>query len=336
MHHNKVIKLEPTRLEIDEIWGYVYGKTRNRAKFSKEAPRFAGDYFTWTALDPDSKLLVSYYVSRRTLKHAHWFLADVRYRVRGAPLITSDALPQYKRAVAHVFPDSFHVVIHKVLKSVWDRETGDRQVKVISFTKTCSKPNAPFDFATTSYNERHNGTIRNFLSRFTRLSYCFSKDVDNHFYAHAIYAAYYNFVKDHRSLGYSTPAMVAGVTTKQWTFDDLLDEVDAFWAKAEPAPATKPVQVVDGQTLVPLAQGVASPTHGFFVCNDTIANKAKVHAGSCRNCQYGIGRGGSGKTNRWYAFTTQADAQSAADDLAPDHASVCSICVRGFYRIRRR
>lgn len=335
LHHTKVLRLEPTRLEIDEVWAYVYGKNRNRKRFSQKAPEFAGDYFTWTALDPDTKLLVSYYVSRRTIRDALWFLSDVRYRVRGEPLITTDALALYERAVRYVFPHSFHVILHKTFKSFWNRETGERTTKVVSIKKTCSKPGAPFHLATTSYNERHNATVRNFMSRFTRQGYTFSKDLDNHFHAHAIYAAYYNFVKDHRSLGSLTPAMMAKVATAPWTFEDLLSEVDSFWTKAEPIPPTAPVAVADGHSLTPLPPGTASPTHSYFVCNDTVANKAKVHAGSCRNCRHGLGRGGSGKTNQWYAFSTQADAQAAADELAPDDSSVCAMCVRGFYRLRR-
>lgn len=338
LHDELVRGLVCKRLELDEVWAFVYGKSRNKKRFSDKAPRWAGDYFTWTALDPDTKLLVSWHVSKRRWREALRFLFDLRSRVVGRVLITTDALPVYKRAIAFTFgADADHVRIEKVLRSRWNRETGDRQVIVVSITKKLEKGDETVDLgpASTSHNERHNGTIRNFISRFHRYTYGFSKKLDNHIYAHAIYSAYYNFVKKHRSLGELTPAIQAQITKKIWTFDDLLDYVDAYWVRrAEGQPSL--ASTLDHEQFVPLQPGVGDATAAFFVCHDTAKDTAKVHAGPCRNCRFGIGRGGGGLTSTWYAFGDQTRAEAAAEKLAPEDHSVCAICITREYRKRSR
>jgi hypothetical protein len=187
--------------------------------------------------------------------------------------------------------------------------------------------------ASTSRNERHNGTVRNFISRFQRFTYGFSKDLDNHRFAHAIYAFWYNFRKQHRSLRYDTPAMRAGIADHIWTWDEILDEVDRYWADVNGVPQPEP-PVLDGTILTPMEPGTRELDSEFFVCHDTVGNTAKVHAGYCRNCRYGLGRGGSGKVNRWYHFHDRSTAEAAAALLAPDDHSVCSICIKRQYRTR--
>lgn len=336
VHESRVVRLRSTRIEVDEIWSYVYGKDRNRHRFDPKAPSWAGDYFTWTALDPDSKLLIALHVSKRTRQDCLTFLSDVRNRVSGAPLITTDSYPAYKRAVAEVFgSDVKHVRLKKEFKSVWDRETGDRQVRVTLMEKVPQRSNISerdIALASTSHNERHNASIRNYVSRFQRQTYGFSKTVENHRHSQDIYAAYYNFVKEHRSLGSETPAMRAGVADRLWSFNDLIAEVSTYWAKqVEPLPDQGHCAANELQALPPRE---AAEHLSYFVCYDTLGQTAKVHAGSCCNCRHGLGRGGSGATNRWYGFDDVDGARRAAAALAPGDDTDCAICIRKSYRTR--
>ena len=115
--HDRLVRgFRCKRVEVDELWSYVYGKDRNRATWVAGAPEWAGDYFTWTAIDPDTKLFITRYTSKRTLKDARTVMFDLRSRLIGRVLITTDALRLYKRAIAFTFgDDADHVVIEKVL-----------------------------------------------------------------------------------------------------------------------------------------------------------------------------------------------------------------------------
>ena len=85
-------------------------------------------------------------------------------------------------------------------------------------------------YASTSFMERWNLTLRMQNRRFTRLTNGFSKKLENHCYMLAITMVYYNFCRKHRSLGGKTPAMSAGITSYVWTVSDLLS-LD-MWANA--------------------------------------------------------------------------------------------------------
>src|SRR5712671_3713953 len=79
----------------------------------------------------------------------------------------------------------------------------------------------------TSYTERHNLTIRMSMRRFTRLTNAFSKKIDNHCHALALYFVWYNFVRIHKTLKVS-PAMAAGVTDRLWDMTDIVRLTDDY------------------------------------------------------------------------------------------------------------
>ncbi|HEY3815369.1 MAG TPA: hypothetical protein VGL66_19280 [Caulobacteraceae bacterium] len=334
-HDRLVTGLSVERIEADEVWSFVYGKSRNRKRFKPGAPKGAGDIFTWTALDPDSKLIAAWHVSPRTRTNALRFMTDLRSRLVSKVMITTDALSLYKNAIANAFgSDADHVIIHKVLKSRWDRETGDKHVVVVEMTKEVQH-GALVDVsaASTSHNERHNGTMRNAIGRLQRYSYGFSKKRESHVWAQAIYFFWYNFRKAHRSLRHTTPAMEAGIADRVWEWDDFLDETDRYWRELEER-TPPPTPTLNGIALVPIDRDVARPDCEFFVCEDTKVGKAKVHMGHCRNCRWGLGRGGKGVFNKWYAFPDRVTAEAAAAVLAPDGNGTCSMCIKRKYRTR--
>jgi hypothetical protein len=77
----------------------------------------------------------------------------------------------------------------------------------------------------TSFAERANLSIRMGNRRMTRLTNAFSKKIENHVYAMAIYFMHYNFVRIHHSLRV-TPAMEAGVTSKLWSLTDMVRVIE--------------------------------------------------------------------------------------------------------------
>lgn len=336
--HDRLVRgLAPKRLELDEIWSYVYAK-RERNISHKEGhrapPPDRGEYYTWTALDPDSKLLISWAVGSRGAKTGGMFMADLYIRITGNPLITTDGHLVYPALIKKIFGTTAdHVAIEKDIESWWNPETGERGSRVKSMEKVL-KTRSPVDLslASTSLVERLNGSIRNHNSRFTRQTYKFSKRLQNHVHSQAIFTMYYNFTRKHHGLKgpyrHHTPAMMAGLTDKIWSYDDLLDEVDRYWEHKAFRPA---LQAVPPRPYVPLAAGESSSLP-YFVMYSPIKREAKVHKGTCGNCRQGVGRKANrAGSNQWYAFETERAARRCAETLAPIEHSVCSLCVTGHY-----
>ncbi len=81
----------------------------------------------------------------------------------------------------------------------------------------------------TSYAERQNLNMRMHMRRFTRLTNAFSKKVENHALAVALFTTYYNFVRIHKTLRV-TPAMASGVTEKLWEIGDVVKVLEDWEA----------------------------------------------------------------------------------------------------------
>lgn len=343
VHDREVRGLNLTkRIEADEIWSYCYAKQymAGQCKFPKNfKPKHVGDAWSWVAIDPDSKLLVSVRIGTRDVTTGREFFRDLRNRIPGPVVIATDSFSVYPRIIDDAFgSNAKHVILKKQMKGGWDRETGDSFVTVYGIKKYSLKADADEILkASTSYVERHNGTIRNYISRFNRRTYRFSKKFENHCHAQAIYVAYYNFVKAHAGLGKAecslTPAMKAGVTNRVWTYDDLLDEIETYWlGRAEP----KVKQITSTQAYTPLSEGEES-NKPHFVMFDPVKPEAKLHLSTCRNCQRGRGRRpGVQKRTVWYAFDTKEEALECARTLARFDYSECAICLVGKYRTRQQ
>jgi IS1 family transposase len=190
-----------------------------------------GDIYLFTALDTDPKLVVSFAVGKRTSEVTETFIADLESRLFRAPDTTGDNRPQlstdgwlpYLPAIARSFRGTAR---HGVLiKKYVNAETGRYSPPGLKGTERIDI-NGIRDLGTicTSHVERLNGSIRQFMKRFTRLTYAFSKKLENLAAATAIHVAAYNFVRIHRTLG-CTPAMAAGVIGELWSMEELFDAV---------------------------------------------------------------------------------------------------------------
>lgn len=223
-------ELPCTRVQVDEIWSFVYAKEKN-VETAKAAPEGAGDVWTWTALCADTKLLLSWLVGERDEEYATVFMHDVKSRLLNRAQLTSDGLALYPGAVDKVF--GADVDYAQIVKIYGEAPEGDRRFNVCTGAmKRTVTGNPEKEQISTSFVERQNLTMRMHMRRFTRLTNGFSKKVENHMHAVALHAMYYNFVKEQRGIR-MTPAMKAGVTDTLWTIDHIVRIVELYDVKPE-------------------------------------------------------------------------------------------------------
>ena len=225
-HDEHVRGVKSKRLQLDEIWQFVYCKSKN-VETATKAPAGAGDTWTWTGIDADSKLVVSWLMGARDGRSAYEFCMDLRDRVEGRPQITSDGLASYEGALEDAFgADMDYAQLIKIYGA--EREGAARYSPADckgTFTKTVQGEPDP-DHINTSYVERHNLTMRMSMRRFTRLTNAFGKKLAHQFYALALYFVFYNFCRIHKSLRMS-PAMAAGITDTLRDAEWIVGLIDA-------------------------------------------------------------------------------------------------------------
>ncbi len=218
-HDEHVRGLTSKRIQCDEIWSFCYAKARNLPK-AKSAPDGAGSVWTWTALDADSKLIVSWLVGGRDAIYAKEFMLDVADRLTSRVQLTTDGHLPYLEAVEGAF--GVDIDYAQLVKLYGSSKNKPKRVDCIGVKteKLVGKPDE--DHINTAYVERQNFTMRMHMRRYARMTNAFSKKIDNHCYALALYFMYYNFVKIHSSLK-CTPAMASGVTDKLWEMEDIVN-----------------------------------------------------------------------------------------------------------------
>jgi len=216
------------RVQCDEIWSFCYAKEKNVPKEFKGSHGF-GDVWTWTALCADSKLIASWKVGSRDAETARDFIDDLSSRLKNRIQLTSDGHKVYADAVDRAFGSN---VDFAMLVKLYGNEGSSKEAAKKYSPAECTgsikqsiQGNPDDKYISTSYVERANLTMRMSMRRFTRLTNAFSKKVENHCHALALYFMWYNFVRIHKSLK-STPAMEAGVTDKLWSMEDIVNLID--------------------------------------------------------------------------------------------------------------
>jgi len=217
----KLVNLPCTRLELDEIWGFV-GKKEKHVK--PEDGNAVGSVWTFCAIDADTKLVPAFRVGDRDAATANAFLQDVAERMTGRVQISTDGLRAYEEAIERSFGGNADY--GQIIKTYGHESTeGQRrysQPEFVSAEKKIVAGRPDVDLISTSYIERLNATTRLHMRRLTRLTLAFSKKRENFEAAVALHFAYYNFVKRHNTLR-CTPAMAAGVTGSFWSVGDLVE-----------------------------------------------------------------------------------------------------------------
>lgn len=221
-HDEHVRNLSSKRVECDEIWSFV-GK-KDKELLPEEEDKFGvGSVWTWTAIDAESKLAVSWLVGARDAESANQFMLDVADRLSNRIQLSTDAHKPYLKAVAGAFGNDVDFAqLVKIYGNAPGANTRYSPAECTGIKKIKVTGSPAKEFVSTSYVERQNLTMRMSMRRFTRLTNAFSKNVQHHIASVALHFTYYNFVRIHQTLRCS-PAMEAGLTSHLWDVGDLVD-----------------------------------------------------------------------------------------------------------------
>ena len=225
-HDEAVRNVTASRVQCDEIWAFVYAKEKN-VKRAKAAPKDAGDVWTWTALDADSKMILSYEVGDRSGATALEFMDDLRSRLANRVQLTTDGHRAYLEAVEGAFGDDVDFAqLVKLYGDAPEREKRYSPAECVGTRKRRITGKPVRADVSTSYVERQNLTMRMGMRRYTRLTNAFSKKLENHLHMLSLYFVHYNFVRIHKSLR-CTPAMAAGVSDTLRDMEWIVGLIDA-------------------------------------------------------------------------------------------------------------
>jgi IS1 family transposase len=215
-------KLPCRRVQCDEIWSFIAAKAKNVTPELRKKNPYAGDAWTWVAIDADTKLVCSFAVGGRDAGMAHEFISDLASRLRYRVQLTTDGHKPYLQAVEDAFGSQVdYAMLVKLYGQPSDDERRYSPAKCIgAICQTVTGDPSPKHIST-SYVERQNLTVRMSNRRFTRLTNAFSKKIDNHMASLALHYMHYNFCRVHQSLRI-TPAMEAGLTEHVWSIAELV------------------------------------------------------------------------------------------------------------------
>lgn len=209
------------RVQCDEVWSFVGAKQRN-VPADRQGETGIGDVWTWTAIDADSKLILSWLVGDRDKDAATLFVKDLASRLANRIQLTTDGYRIYLEAVHKGFdvPVDYGMLVKHYSEGQQGPERKYSPSKFVSAErrKVMGKPDEAH--ISTSYVERQNLTMRMSIRRFTRLTNAFSKNVENHAHAIALHFMFYNFGRIHKTLRV-TPAMQAGVSDHIWSLEEI-------------------------------------------------------------------------------------------------------------------
>jgi IS1 family transposase len=226
-HHDAHVRgLKSQRVQCDEIWSFVGAKQKNVPEHKRGE---WGDCWTWTAIDADSKLIVSFMIGPRIPQTAYDFMGDVASRLTQRVQLTTDGLKLYLNAVDYAF--SIDVDYAMLEKHYGGMPSGPSTAaryspaRLLGAKRSIVSGDPNPRHISTSYVERQNLTMRMSMRRFTRLTNGFSKKIEMHAHSVALHFAYYNWCKIHQSLRV-TPAMEAGLSDHVWTLEQLVGLLD--------------------------------------------------------------------------------------------------------------
>jgi IS1 family transposase len=226
-HDQHVRGVKVQRVECDEIWSFNYCK-RDHVATAKAAPERAGDTWTWTAIDRDSKLIISYLVGGRDAEYAHEFIIDIASRVANRIQLTTDGHNAYLNAVADIF--GLDVDYEQLVKHYGEAPEVSAERKyspaVCTGTSQRSVNGKPEPrYISTSFVEKHNQSMPQHMKRFARLTAAHSKKFINHCHMVALYTLWYNYARINSAVRVS-PAMAAGLSDRLWDVGDIVNLIE--------------------------------------------------------------------------------------------------------------
>jgi len=204
--------IKSKRIQCDEVWSFCGSKEKNVPDELK-GQKGGHDCYTWTAIDADTKLAISWFVGRRDVEYAEAFMSDLAWRLADRIQFASDGCGPCINDVEKMFDG---VIGHATLAKIYGGEEKEEQMRYsrASFVHAdmrringTSDPNK----VSISHVERKNLTMRMSVRRLAFLTSGFSKKVKNLECAVALHFMYYNFGRIHKALSV-TPAMEAGIS----------------------------------------------------------------------------------------------------------------------------
>ncbi len=226
-HDEVMVNLTCKKIQVDEIWSFCHAKQKNVPDTLKGTFGW-GDVWTWTAIDADTKLIPQWLVGLRDAQWANIFISDLAYRLKNRIQLTSDGHKAYLEAVEDAFGGEVDYAMLVKLFGAAPEEVNEHRYSPSEVTGCridVIEGNPDRRYVSTSYAERQNLTMRMSMRRFTRLTNGFSKKIENHEAAVALYFTYYNFCRIHQTLRI-TPAMAAGVSDHVWEISELVELID--------------------------------------------------------------------------------------------------------------
>lgn len=215
--------LKCKRIQCDEIWSFCGSKEKNTTPEKRK--QGWGDVWTWTALCPDTKLIPCWFVGDRSAGSAYHFIHDLKDRLASRVQLTTDGYRPYIQAVEDAFGSEIDYAM--LIKIYGNAPTDNSNVRYspaqcMGARKAVISGMPDREHVSTSHTERQNLTMRMSMRRFTRLTNGFSKKLENHEHALALYFMYYNFARVHQTLRV-TPAMEAGISDHVWSLKEIID-----------------------------------------------------------------------------------------------------------------
>jgi len=226
-YQDRVMRNLPCQqVQCDEVWAFVGCKEKNVTP-EKAQGGICGDVWTWTAIDAQTKLIPCWLIGQRDAIAVRDFIEDLASRLASRVQLRTDGHKPYLTAVDRAFGDEIDYA--QLVKIYGAGVEGQKRYSPAQCIGTRVEPIIgepdPMDIST-SYVERSNLSIRMGTRRFTRLTNAFSKKIENHCAAVALYMMFYNFGRKHLTLG-TTPAVKAGLTDDIWTIEEIVTLLEA-------------------------------------------------------------------------------------------------------------
>lgn len=226
-HHDEAVRgVKAKRVQCDGVWSFCYGKQKNVAA-AKTAPADAGDVWTWTALDTDSKLIVSYLIGGRDAGYVQEFMQDVTGRLANRVQFTTDGHKAHLMAVDAAFGvDVDYAMLEKIYDTAPESAGRYSPAECVGAKKKRVEGRPDPAHISTSYAGLQSLTMRMHMHRFTWLTKGASKKALNHAHMVALYTCWYNWIRIHKML-HVTPAMAVGLADRPWCMEDVVARIDA-------------------------------------------------------------------------------------------------------------
>jgi transposase-like protein/IS1 family transposase len=211
---SRIVRVKVEQVEIDELFSYV----QTRQHFAEANDPERGAFYCYLSIDRDTKLIINHHVGKRTREDSRTFIAELKQRTDGERFqLSSDGFSGYRGhdgAVFHVFKNEIDygtevkmfaaLVPLKSSNSPVPKKFNPIVCKSVRRTVQIGVPDK--DKINTSRAERLNLTMRLFNRRFTRCTLGYSKKIENHAAAVALYIMWHNFGRKHQTLGTSPTA----------------------------------------------------------------------------------------------------------------------------------